>query len=253
MLVGDRLRGLRPRRALPADHAEGRGAGAGGPGRGRRPDDRGRPREELDTPLMSATSAARRLRPGGASPFAWASACAWARPLILWAAERLEPRAPAGDSSRPGEPLRGPDRGDHPPAPPATACCATTPEGVHRIIENIGAQEGIARVRIFDKEGRDPDVLRARRRRARSWTSRPCSASPATPARSPAGLDRADRMRIFRAADGEPHPRRHRADPQRAELHGLPRAPRHAARARRPRRAAVDGQRGRRSWPRSAR
>ena len=114
-------------------------------------------------------------------------------------------------------------------------------QGVNRIIENIGAQEGIDSVRIYNKGGR------VRTRRARGGGNgqvdiSPRSASPATRAPSPA------RASSARTACGSSGPRRraraggHHPDLQRARVHHrLPRAPGLPARARDPRRAALDG------------
>jgi two-component system NtrC family sensor kinase len=75
-------------------------------------------------------------------------------------------------------------------------------EGVRRIIENIGAQEGIDRVRIYNKEGR----VRVSSRRAEEGTlvdkgSSECSACHAG-VQPKAGLDREDRIRMLQATDG---------------------------------------------------
>jgi len=75
-------------------------------------------------------------------------------------------------------------------------------EEVDRIIENIAAQEGIARIRIYNKEGR----VRTSSRHDEEGTlvdvrSQECAACHAH-ARPRAGLDRRDRVRIFPADGG---------------------------------------------------
>jgi two-component system NtrC family sensor kinase len=74
--------------------------------------------------------------------------------------------------------------------------------GVRRIIENIGAQEGIDRVRIYNKEGR----VRVSSRPDEEGTlvdncSLECIACHAG-AQPKAGLERGDRIRMLAAADG---------------------------------------------------
>lgn len=74
--------------------------------------------------------------------------------------------------------------------------------GVRRIIENIGAQEGIDRVRIYNKEGR----VRVSSRPDEEGTlvdkrSSECIACHAGE-QPRAGLERADRIRLLAAADG---------------------------------------------------
>jgi two-component system NtrC family sensor kinase len=76
-------------------------------------------------------------------------------------------------------------------------------DGVRRIIENIGAQEGVDSVRIYNKEGR----VRVSSRRAEEGSlvdkrSDECIACHAG-AQPKAGLDRSDRIRMLRAAGGE--------------------------------------------------
>jgi two-component system, NtrC family, sensor kinase len=75
-------------------------------------------------------------------------------------------------------------------------------QSVHRIIENIGAQEGIVRVRVYNKEGRvqassshDEEGLVV------DVKSEECIACHAGP-EPKAGLAPADRVRVFRSADG---------------------------------------------------
>jgi two-component system NtrC family sensor kinase len=75
-------------------------------------------------------------------------------------------------------------------------------DGVRRIIENIGAQEGVDSVRIYNKEGR----VRVSSRHAEEGAlvdkhSDECIACHAGP-QPRAGLERADRIRTLRAADG---------------------------------------------------
>jgi two-component system NtrC family sensor kinase len=75
-------------------------------------------------------------------------------------------------------------------------------ESVHRIIENIGTQEGIVRVRVYNKEGRVQASSRHEEEgRIVDVKSEECIACHAG-AQPKAGLDRADRVRIFRGADG---------------------------------------------------
>jgi two-component system NtrC family sensor kinase len=75
-------------------------------------------------------------------------------------------------------------------------------EGVRRIIENIGAQEGIDRVRIYNKEGRVRVSSRADEEGTlvdkRSLECIACHAG----AQPRAGLERGDRIRMLAAADG---------------------------------------------------
>ncbi|HEX9189049.1 MAG TPA: HAMP domain-containing sensor histidine kinase, partial [Vicinamibacteria bacterium] len=76
-------------------------------------------------------------------------------------------------------------------------------ESVHQIIENIGAQEGLHRLRIYNKEGR----VKASSRHGEEGTvvdvkSVECIACHAGP-EPRAGLERRDRIRVFPAGDGE--------------------------------------------------
>jgi two-component system NtrC family sensor kinase len=76
-------------------------------------------------------------------------------------------------------------------------------EGVRRMIENIGAQEGVDRVRIYNKEGR----VRVSSVRAEEGTivdkrSDECIACHSGP-QPKAGLERRDRMRMLQPAGGE--------------------------------------------------
>jgi two-component system NtrC family sensor kinase len=75
-------------------------------------------------------------------------------------------------------------------------------EGVERIIDNIGAQEGIARIRIYNKEGRvRTSTLPGEEGLLVDKKSEQCIACHQG-AQPRAGLDRADRMRIFRSPRG---------------------------------------------------
>jgi two-component system NtrC family sensor kinase len=76
-------------------------------------------------------------------------------------------------------------------------------DGVHRIIQNIGAQQGISRVRVFNKEGRirtstDPGEVGALVDKG----AEECYACHQRD-RPMDRLDRADRVRLFRAESGE--------------------------------------------------
>jgi two-component system NtrC family sensor kinase len=76
-------------------------------------------------------------------------------------------------------------------------------ESVHRIIENIGAQEGLHRLRVYNKEGRvKASSLHEEEGRVVDVKSRECIACHAGP-EPMAGLERSDRIRVFHAADGE--------------------------------------------------
>ena len=124
-------------------------------------------------------------------------------------------------------------------------------DGVRRVVANIGAQEGVTRIRIYNKEGRvRVSSLPAEEGTLVDKRSDECIACHAG-AQPKAGLEREDRIRMLRAPDGERDPRHHHPDLQRAGVHGLPRPPGVAARARRPRRAPVDGP-GRRRWSRAS-
>jgi two-component system NtrC family sensor kinase len=76
-------------------------------------------------------------------------------------------------------------------------------EGVRRIIENIGAQEGIDRIRIYNKEGRVRVSSVASEEGAlvdkRSDECIACHAGP----QPKAGLEREDRIRMLRGRGGE--------------------------------------------------
>jgi two-component system NtrC family sensor kinase len=75
-------------------------------------------------------------------------------------------------------------------------------DGVHRIIQNVGAQQGIARIRIFNKEGRirtstlATEVGQLVDVRAEQCTACHRGDQPLV------ALERKDRMRVFPAADG---------------------------------------------------
>jgi two-component system NtrC family sensor kinase len=76
-------------------------------------------------------------------------------------------------------------------------------EGVHRILENIGAQRGIARLRIFNKEGR----IRTSTAPAEAGSLVDIRAEQCVAChkegRTLERLERPDRVRIFRTASGE--------------------------------------------------
>ena len=76
-------------------------------------------------------------------------------------------------------------------------------EGVRRVVTNIGAQEGVARIRVYNKEGR----VRFSSSPAEEGTlvpirSEECIACHSGP-QPKAGLERGDRIRMLRAPDGE--------------------------------------------------
>ncbi len=75
-------------------------------------------------------------------------------------------------------------------------------EGVRRVVANIGAQEGVTRIRVYNKEGR----VRVSSLPAEEGTlvpihSEECIACHAGP-QPKAGLERSDRIRMLRAPDG---------------------------------------------------
>jgi two-component system NtrC family sensor kinase len=75
-------------------------------------------------------------------------------------------------------------------------------ESVHRIVENIGIQEGLHRLRVYNKEGRvQASSLHEEEGRVVDVKSQECIACHAGP-EPKAGLARADRIRFFHA-DGE--------------------------------------------------
>jgi two-component system NtrC family sensor kinase len=75
-------------------------------------------------------------------------------------------------------------------------------DGVRRIIENIAAQEGVDSVRIYNKEGRvRVSSLRGEEGLIVDKRSDECIACHSGP-QPKAGLDRADRIRMLRAAEG---------------------------------------------------
>ncbi len=75
-------------------------------------------------------------------------------------------------------------------------------EGVRRIIENIGAQEGIDRIRIYNKEGQvRVSSVRSEEGSLVDKHSEECIACHAG-AQPKAGLERADRVRMLRAGAG---------------------------------------------------
>jgi len=75
-------------------------------------------------------------------------------------------------------------------------------QSVHRIIENIGALEGLYRVRVYNKEGRvqvsSHDEEEGQVKDVKSAECIACHAGPVPKA----GLESRDRIRVFRAADG---------------------------------------------------
>ena len=76
-------------------------------------------------------------------------------------------------------------------------------EGVRRVVANIGSQEGVARIRVYNKEGR----VRVSSVPAEEGTlvdkrSDECIACHSGP-QPKAGLERQDRIRMLRAPDGE--------------------------------------------------
>ena len=228
----DRHRRLRPRRPLPARHGRGRGAGARGLGRGgarRRPGPRAR--EELKTPLPAATSVARRLRPWRRLAVRMGLGLGLGAAAILWLADQLSldrQRAQLEglvglSADRVAETIH---RATH------DGMLRNDADGVRRIIENIGAQEGVDRVRIYNKEGR----VRVSSAPAEEGTlvdkrSDECIACHAG-AQPKAGLERERPDPDARGPRPGAHPRHHHPHLQRAQVHVLPRAPRLAARAR---------------------
>jgi len=76
-------------------------------------------------------------------------------------------------------------------------------EGVRRVVANIGSQEGVTRIRVYNKEGR----VRVSSLPAEEGTlvpihSEECIACHAGP-QPKAGLERSDRIRMLRAPEGE--------------------------------------------------
>ena len=74
-------------------------------------------------------------------------------------------------------------------------------EGLRRVVTNIGAQEGVARIRVYNKEGR----VRVSSLASEEGTLVPihsdeCIACHAGP-QPKAGLDREDRIRMLRDPD----------------------------------------------------
>ena len=113
-------------------------------------------------------------------------------------------------------------------------------DGVRRIIENIAAQEGVDSVRIYNKEGR---VRVSSRRDEEGSLVDKHSVRVHRVSRGAAAQGRARARRPHpHAALGRrrPRARHHQPHLQRGELHVVPRAPGVPARARDPRRAALD-------------
>jgi two-component system NtrC family sensor kinase len=76
-------------------------------------------------------------------------------------------------------------------------------EGVRRVVANIGSQEGVARIRIYNKEGRvRVSSLAVEEGTLVDKRSDECIACHAG-AQPKAGLERGDRIRMLRAPDGE--------------------------------------------------
>ena len=76
-------------------------------------------------------------------------------------------------------------------------------EGVRRVVANIGSQEGVARIRVYNKEGRvRVSSLATEEGTLVDKRSDECIACHAG-AQPKAGLERGDRIRMLRAADGE--------------------------------------------------
>ena len=75
-------------------------------------------------------------------------------------------------------------------------------QSVHRIIGNIGALEGLYRVRVYNKEGRvQVSSHQEEEGGVKDVKSEECIACHSGPVPK-AGLERGDRIRVFRAADG---------------------------------------------------
>ncbi len=76
-------------------------------------------------------------------------------------------------------------------------------EGVRRVVANIGAQEGVARIRVYNKEGRVRfSSLPAEEGTLVPIRSEECIACHAGP-QPKAGLERGDRIRMLGAPGGE--------------------------------------------------
>jgi two-component system NtrC family sensor kinase len=75
-------------------------------------------------------------------------------------------------------------------------------EGVRRVVANIGAQEGVTRIRVYNKEGRvRVSSLPSEEGSLVPIHSEECIACHAGP-QPKAGLERSDRIRMLRAPDG---------------------------------------------------
>jgi two-component system NtrC family sensor kinase len=121
--------------------------------------------------------------------------------LILWAAERLSldrQRAQleglvALSAERIAEIVRGATH---------DGMLRNDTKSVHRIIENIGALEGLHRIRVYNKGGRvQASSHNEEEGGVKDVKSAECIACHAGPVPK-AGLARGDRIRVFRAADG---------------------------------------------------
>jgi len=76
-------------------------------------------------------------------------------------------------------------------------------EGMRRVVTNIGAQEGVARIRVYNKEGRVRfSSLPTEEGTLVPIRSEECIACHAGP-QPKAGLERGDRIRMLRAPEGE--------------------------------------------------
>ena len=155
----------------------------------------------MTTPQSSAAGTARRLHPGRRLAFRIGLLLCLGAAAILWFADQLNLHRQRAQleglvgvsADRIAETIR---RATH------DAMLRNDAQGVNRIIENIGAQEGIAHIRIYNKGGRvRTSTVPAEEGTVKDIKSEECIACHQE-AQPRAGLERADRMRIFRSPGG---------------------------------------------------
>jgi two-component system NtrC family sensor kinase len=155
----------------------------------------------VTAPVPAADGRARRLLPGRRLAVRAGLALCLGAAAILWAADQLSLRRQRAQleglvglsADRIAETIR---RATH------DGMLRNDAQGVERIIHNIGAQEGIARVRIYNKEGRvRTSTVAAEEGTLVDKRSEECIACHQGP-QPRAGLDASDRVRIFRSPDG---------------------------------------------------
>jgi two-component system NtrC family sensor kinase len=155
------------------------------------------------TPLRTVASVARRFRPGKRLAVRIGLLLCLGAAALLWASDRMSLRIQraqldelvALSADRLAETVR---RATH------DGMLRNDAERIHLIVENIGAQEGVTRVRVYNKEGRvQASSLHEEEGLLVDTGSAECVACHGGESQPRAGLARKDRIRILVGPGGE--------------------------------------------------